>query len=74
MRFAHLTIVELQSFGRSGDANALIELGKRVLDIEFCFDDNKFCSHRDELSDLQYALENEVPPDCPHCGKWISDL
>ena len=74
MLLNHLTIKELQRLGRSGDASALAELGKRVLDMKFCFDDDKYCSHRIELYDLQHALESEVPPECPNCGKWISDI
>ena len=73
MRLGFLTIEELQSRGILNDEDALIELGKRVLNIKFnC---NEFCcEHEYELAELQVALDSELPPECPHCGKFISDI
>jgi hypothetical protein len=73
MTYANTTIQELQKLGSSGDERALIELGSRVLNLDFCFDDNKYCSHLIELSNLQQSLDTEIPADCPHCGKWLSE-
>lgn len=73
MCFEHLSIKELQSIGIGGDTAALIELGKRVLSMEFCPNDEHICEHEHELFELKHDLDNEIPPDCPHCGKFISD-
>lgn len=66
------TIEELQRLGRSGDHKALIELGKAVLEFDFCMTDasKKYCEHLHELKYLEQALDNEFPMDCPHCGKF----
>ena len=69
----HMTIEDLQRFGRSGDEQSLAELGKRVLDFNFCLfgNDGQYCDHRDELHKLEIELATEPPTDCPHCGKLI---
>ena len=70
----HLTIDELQQYGRLGNEEALLELGRKVLDLDFCFGEKRYCSNQHDLAMLEYALESEeVPPDCPHCGKWLTD-
>jgi len=75
MDYKHFTFSELQSWGIAGDQGALLELGKRVLDMPTEYDGrDHHCQYKDELEDLRDELDREVPPDCPHCGKWITDL
>lgn len=74
MDLGALAIEDLQRMGNAGDENALIALGKKVLDFDFCLSDDKFCDHRFELEDIKNALDTEIHPDCPHCGKWITDV
>jgi hypothetical protein len=71
MIYSSLTIAELQNLGNSGDSKALEELGKKVCNIKFCHEET-YCSYEIELHDLQRTLENEMPPECPHCGKFVS--
>jgi len=70
MKYQHLTINELQNYGIAGDEGALAELGRRVLDMTFCYE-KEYCVHEDELESLRCDLDNEIPDDCPHCGKCI---
>lgn len=69
-----LSVEELQRLGRAGDSSAVAELGRRALDMDFCFGDEVYCEHRHELSDLQQALNSEPPPECPHCGGWLTEV
>ena len=69
---SHLTIPELQDMNECD--SAIMELGRRVLNFDFCLNNSKYCVHKMELEELQYALENEVPPECPNCGNWITEL
>lgn len=71
MNFTNFSISELQSFGITGDEEAITELGRRVLDIRFC-GEAPMCDHEIELADLQDSMcDNEIPEECPHCGKYI---
>lgn len=72
---SHLTIDELQSAGRSGSLEALQELGRKVLDMNFCYGDLHAarCDHLEDLVSLQFELDCDIPTDCPHCGKWLTD-
>jgi hypothetical protein len=72
MAYENHTIEELQKEGAMGNELALTELGRRVLTFEFCMI-NKYCSHLAALAELQQALDTEIPDDCPHCGKFISE-
>ena len=70
-RFRYLSIKELQQVGLDEIA-ALTELGRRVIDFEFCDEDTKkYCASCEELEQLQRSLEEEMPPYCPHCGKLV---
>lgn len=70
-----LTIEELQRRGRIGDQEAIMELGRRVLDFEFCMMGTPhYCEHMHDLHDLQKSLDNEIPPECPKCGTFLTDL
>ena len=76
IEMSHLTIKELQSIGYTGNIHALAELGRRVLD-KILHDDvgnDYFCEAEFELNELKLALDNELPPECPHCGKLIGDI
>lgn len=70
-----LTIEELQRRGLAGDEAAILELGRRVLDFEFCFGpgEKRYCQHEHELHALQVKLDTEIPPQCPHCDGWLTD-
>ena len=68
----HQTIDELQRHGLAGDEAAILELGRRALNLTF--DCGTYCEHREELWDLEDALLTEIPPDCPHCGKLLTDI
>jgi hypothetical protein len=73
--FRTLSINELQSYGISGDEEALLELGKRVMNMPINDHDSQlFCEYRFELEELQAALDIEIPLDCPHCGGWLTDV
>ena len=67
-----MTIAELQQVGPD-DEVALAELGRRVLNFDFCLPDDevKYCYSCDEIRDLRLQLEQELPYDCPHCGKLV---
>ncbi len=70
-----LSIEELQNYAISGEEAALIVLGKRVMNMAINdYNDHMFCEYRIELEELQTALEIEIPLDCPHCGKWLTDI
>lgn len=70
----HLTISELQRRGASGDTEALTELGRRVLDIDFdCQEHGRYCPHLEELNKIADELNQHLPPDCPHCGKFLTN-
>lgn len=69
----HLTIDELQQYGRLGNEEALLELGRKVLEFDFCMGGKTYCCHMDALVEIQTALEFEMPPECPHCDKWLTD-
>ena len=79
MSLKHNTIEELQQLGNNGDEAALLELGRKVLDVDFCLVEKHYmnrdrvCTHLNELVKLQSDLDTDIPPDCPHCGKWITD-
>jgi hypothetical protein len=69
---------ELQSKAEAGDEGALIELGRRVLDWDVHTVDcdgpsKRYCKYEVELISLQQDLDTEPPPECPHCGKWITE-
>lgn len=68
------SIEELQRIARTGDEDAIYELGRRAIDIDFCLDDGYYCKHALELWELEQALDAEIPPDCPHCGKLLTDV
>lgn len=70
----HLSISELQQFNEH-DVVAMAALGRKVISYAFCTyeEPNKFCEHLIELGELQSALASEIPPECPHCGKWITE-
>ena len=71
---SNMTVSELIRAGSNGDKCALLELGVRACDFKIC-QDEVFCEHQIELEELNFALENESSvEDCPHCGKFISDI
>jgi len=73
--FRTLSIQELQNYAISGDDEATFELGKRIMDMPINDHDSQlFCQYRFELEELQTALDMEIPLDCPHCGKWLTDV
>ena len=79
MVLSNATIEELQRHGLAGDKDAIMELGRRALKLDFCrgystVDGARYCEHAIELDELKTALDNEIPPECPHCGKWITKL
>ncbi len=53
VRMEHLAINELQQLGRVGDEAALLELGRKVLDMDFCFGDKEYCESRHELAEME---------------------
>ena len=71
MNFTNFSLSELQSFAITGNEEALTELGRRVLDIRFCGEEER-CMHEIELESLQDSIDDNVIPDeCPHCGKYL---
>ncbi len=69
------SINDLQRAGRAGDTDAIMELGQRVLDFDFClFGTEHYCEHNHALYELQTKLDNEIPPDCPSCGTMLTDV
>lgn len=69
-----LAIEDLQRRARTGDVDALTELGRRVLDLDFClFGTTHYCQHEHELHELQRKLDIEIPPECPSCGHFLTD-
>ena len=76
MNYNTLTIKDLQRFGRAGDKKALIELGCRAVDmiLPSAEDGPHHCEATDELYELQCALENDIPAECPHCGKFVGEV
>ena len=74
MFYSGMTIKELQSLGVTGDSEALTELGRKVLDYEFDCEEKFYCPHKNELEDLEAALNEEIPPDCPKCGQWLTNI
>ena len=75
MVYKTLTIKDLQRLGNGDDEGTLIELGRRVLDLDFRVEgDRHICEYRNKLEDLELSLESEIPPECPHCGKFIGDV
>lgn len=75
MSLSTLTIEELQSLGQAGDESAILELGRRVLEFDFCLTEQSriYCEHAFELQTLEEHLNAEVPPDCPRCGHWLTE-
>jgi len=69
----NLMLEELQRAGRSGDEAAIMELGRKVLDMDFCFGEDKYCEHRYAMAELLDHLERDLPPDCPRCGMWLTE-
>lgn len=67
----NITLEELKNNGISGDEDCIIELGRRFLDLPFCHLENDYCKHRVNLEQLESDLENEGPPECPHCQEII---
>lgn len=76
MRLSHYSVEELQDLALGGEEAALTELGRRVvrMRIHDGYHDNITCTYRWELESLQQALEVEIPLDCPHCGRWLTDV
>lgn len=69
-----LTIEELQRRGRIGDSEAILELGRRVLDFDFClFGTNRYCEHLHSLHELHKKLDCEIPEECPKCSAWLTE-
>jgi hypothetical protein len=68
----YFSIAELQRHGIAGDQDAIFELGKRVLNLDIEEDDH-MCEFRRELIQLKNDLFFDIPPDCPHCGGWLTD-
>lgn len=70
-----LDIEDLQRRGRAGDESAILELGRRVLDFEFCLanSEGRYCKHEHDLHALEVKLDIEIPPQCPHCSGWLTD-
>lgn len=73
-KYSIYTIEDLQRAGFNGDTEALCELGKRVLNFHICEDDYYICEHKYELNMFEEKLNEEVPPDCPKCGYWLTDV
>ena len=69
-----LTFEELQRYGENGDTECLIELGRRLLDYDFHETHDKIvCRFQHDLETLESKLNEEIPPQCPHCSGWITD-
>jgi hypothetical protein len=66
-----LTLYELQSMGISGDKDAILELGKKMLSIDIC---EIGCTHKYELQQLKEAIETDYPEYCPECDTLLTDL
>lgn len=62
----NLTIGELQRESANGDESCLMELGRRVLDMDLCYQSHE-CNHIHELSNLEAQIENESPLECSRC-------
>lgn len=73
MSLSLMSIEDLQSQGLAGDEAAILELGRRVLEMDFCMSDTVYCEHRHELRELQNQLDTEIPPQCPKCDHWLTD-
>lgn len=75
MSLSTMTIEELQNKGSTGDEEALKELGRRVLDFDFCLIEQSrlYCEHESELQTLEEHLNAEIPPQCPKCSHWLTD-
>ena len=73
--YSSLTIEELQCLGVKDDTAALIELGRRVIDIPVHDHTGNmyFCEAEWELKELEISLNNEIPPECPNCGHFLTD-
>ena len=71
MKYDHCTIEDLQRLSRGGDEVAMKELGERIMWMNIIDDNYHECQYRDELDELKQDMA--VPPDCPHCGKWLTD-
>lgn len=69
-----LSIEELQIQGRAGNEEAILELGRRALDMDFCFSDSEYCVHKIEMAELKSELDREVPPSCPKCDHWLTTV
>lgn len=75
MHLRTLSIPELQNYAIYGDDAALLELGRRVVNMRIHEHDYDFyCEYQFELEELQLALEVELPLECPHCGGWLTDI
>jgi hypothetical protein len=63
---------DLVHYAGYGEKWAALELGFRVGKDDFCIDElGDCCPHAVERDELQEILDNEIPPDCPHCGKLV---
>lgn len=72
MGHSMLSISELQNAARSGDDDALTELGRRALhlDINESGHDH-LCEYRSELERLEAEVTREIPRTCPHCDRLL---
>lgn len=73
MSLSSYSIEDLQQRGQAGDEEAIAELGRRVMDFDFCLSDTGYCKHKLELHELQNDLASEVPPSCPKCDTWLTE-
>jgi hypothetical protein len=73
MCYTRYTLEELQCLGMTNDQEAIYELGRRALTMDFCLSDVEYCKHKVELLGIQWDLENEVPPQCPRCHGWLTE-
>ena len=74
MNLEHLGVEELQRLARLGDTAALRALGVKVMDLDFCLSDLRYCKHLQELIELKFDIENQIPPECPKCGNWLTNI
>lgn len=73
MSLSTMSLEELQSHGLAGDQEAILELGRRVLEFDFCMSNTSYCEHRIELKELEEQLDTEIPPSCPRCDQWLTE-
>lgn len=69
-RYTFYSLDELQSMAQGGDTDAMTELGRRVMDYDFCNGTNGcrvLCCVQEELDRVMNDLNSEPPESCPHC-------